>query len=181
MFKKILIALALILIVLAVIISRQPDEFSVTRTAIIDGDAAETFVQVNNLKNWDNWSPWAKLDPDAKSSFEGPEEGEGAKMSWDGNSDVGAGSMTITESRENELIKFRLDFVKPMEGTNISEFKLVPKDDKTEVTWSMSGKSNFISKAIGLVFDCEKMVGKNFEDGLKNLNGVVKANKQRVA
>ncbi len=179
MLKKILITLTIIIIALVVVISRQPDEFRVTRTATINGKAEDVFVQVNDLKKWDAWSPWAKLDPNAKNSFEGPEAGKKAKVSWVGNSDVGEGSMEITESRENEFIKFRLDFLKPFKATNTAEFKFKAKDEneKTEVTWTMYGKNNFIGKAMGLVFDCEKMVGAQFEQGLKSLDEIVQKEK----
>lgn len=83
--------------------------------------------------------------------------------------------MTITDSRPNELIRFRLDFLKPMKATNTVKFTFEPEGDQTVVTWSMFGQNNFMAKAIGLFMDCEKMVGDQFEQGLANMKSVVTA------
>ena len=77
--------------------------------------------------------------------------------------------MTIIESRPNELVQFRLDFKKPFAATNTAEFVLKPEESLTTVTWTMSGNNNFIGKAVGLIVDCDKMVGGYFEKGLENL------------
>jgi hypothetical protein len=134
------------------------------------------FPHVNDLSKWNAWSPWAKLDPNAKNSFEGPTSGNGAIMRWAGNNDVGEGSMTIVDSRPSELIKFRLDFLKPFAGTNMAEFSFKNEGNLTLVNWSMSGENNFITKAIGLVINCDKMVGEQFEKGLVSLKTIVETN-----
>jgi hypothetical protein len=154
---------------------RQPNEFCITRTAKFDAPAAAIFPHINTLSNWDAWSPWAKLDPNAKNAFEGPESGIGAKMSWAGNNKVGVGSMTIINSRPDEYIQFKLDFEKPFKANNLSEFTLKTEDDETIVTWSMSGKNNFMAKAMGLFMNCDQMVGGQFEEGLENLQSLVES------
>jgi hypothetical protein len=159
--------------VLCVVIATRPEDFKVARSATFNASPAAVFEQVNDLHKWDAWSPWAKMDPNAKSSFEGPDSGKDAKMSWDGNSDVGAGSMTIVESKPNEVVRIKLAFIRPFEGTSDVEMKVEPVGDQTKLTWSMAGKNNFMAKAIGLVMDCEKMCGDQFEQGLTNLKGVV--------
>jgi len=85
------------------------------RQITIAAPAAAIFPRVNDLRQWDDWSPWAKLDPNAKISFEGPLAGPGAMFHWSGNDKVGAGTMTITESKPNERIATRTDFMKPFE------------------------------------------------------------------
>lgn len=173
LLSKIIMGLAVIIVILIVVIAMQPDDFRVSRTMTIAAPAPAIFEQVNNLRKWNAWSPWAKLDPNAKNTFEGPEAGTGAAMSWAGNSDVGEGKMTITESRANELVHYKLEFIKPLEGTNDAEISLKPEGNQTSVTWSMYGKNNFIGKAIGLVMDCEKMVGDQFEQGLSSIKAMV--------
>lgn len=177
MLNIILFLIIIGIIVVFVLASRQPDDFRITRTGTIAAPAAAIFPHVNNLQNWDAWSPWAKLDPNAKNSFEGPAEGVGAKMSWAGNNKVGVGSMTITESRPNDFIQFRLEFLKPMQATNIAEFTFKPEGDQTTVTWSMTGTNNFMAKVMGLIMNCDKMVGGQFEKGLGDLKGVVEASR----
>lgn len=168
-----LLVCAVIVIVLAVIVATRPDEFRVTRSTTIAAPPEAVFEQVNNLHNWQMWSPWAKLDPTAQNAYDGPLDGAGAGFSWAGNSQVGEGHMTITESRPHELIRFQLDFVKPFKGTNTTEFTFKPEGNQTRITWTMSGKNSFMSKAIGLVMNCEKMVGGQFEQGFANLKAVV--------
>ncbi|MDX2027392.1 MAG: SRPBCC family protein [Alphaproteobacteria bacterium] len=165
-------ALIAVLAVLAFIIAMQTSEFQVTRTATIAAPPAKLFPLVNDLRKWESWSPWAKLDPNAKHSFEGPRAGKGAIMHWDGNMQVGKGSMTITESRPSSAIKFQLDFTKPLKGTSTAEFTFKPEGKNTAVTWSMQGKKDFLAKAISLISSCEKMVGGQFEKGLANLKAI---------
>ena len=80
--------------------------------------------------------------------------------------------MTITESRPNELVRIRLDMIKPVAASNLVEFSLTPVGEQTTVTWSMTGRNGFVSKAVGLVMDMDKMVGGQFEKGLAGLKSV---------
>lgn len=173
MIKKILIAAALLIIALVVFIATRPSDFRITRSATIPAPPDMVFPHVNDLHKWQEWSPWAKLDPAAKNTFEGPASGKGAAFAWAGNSEVGEGRMTITESRPNELVRFKLDFVKPMESTADTEFTFKPDGAGTNVTWTMTGTNNFVGRAMCLVMNMDKMVGGQFEQGFANLKAVV--------
>ena len=173
MLDIILILVAIAVIIFIIVAAMQPSDFRITRTGTITAPASSVFAQVNDLHKWDPWSPWAKLDPDAKNTFEGSASGVGAIMRWVGNNKVGQGSMTIMESRPDEFISFKLEFLKPFKATNTSEFSFTNENDQTTVTWSMYGKNNFMGKAIGLIMSCEKMVGGQFEKGLAALKSVV--------
>ena len=173
MLKKILITLAVLVIGFAGFVAMQPSEYRVTRSAVVFAPPPAVFAQVNDFHNWEAWSPWAKLDPAAKTSFEGPPAGEGAIFRWAGNHEVGEGSMTITDSRPSELIRIRLDFLKPLAGTSTTEFTFKPEGEQTVVTWSMAGRSGFISKAVCLFMDMDTMVGGMYEKGLAQMRSVV--------
>jgi hypothetical protein len=175
MFKKILIVIGVIIVVFVIIVALQPAEYRVARTATIAAPAEVVFGQVNELKKWDAWSPWVKIDPAMKQTYEGPASGKGAISRWVGNSQVGEGSMTITESRPNELIRFDLEFIKPMAGTSTSEFTFKPEGNQTSVSWSMSGRNNFIAKAMCLFMNMDKMVGGQFETGLAQMKSISEA------
>lgn len=175
MLKKIFIVIAVLVIAFVVVVLTRPDTFRVSRNIAIAAPAEAVFTQVNDFHKWEAWSPWAKMDPNATNSFEGPTEGVGSKFSWAGNDKVGVGSMTITESHPSDLLRLRLDFIKPFAGTSNTEFTFQPQDGKTLVTWTMSGKNNFIAKAFSMFMDCEKMVGPDFEKGLANMKAVVEA------
>jgi hypothetical protein len=175
MLIKILVVLVAVIGVFAAIVAMRPSDFHVERSAVVSAPAPVVFAQVNDLHNWDAWSPWAKLDPAAKQTFEGPRAGTGAAFSWVGNNQVGEGRMTITESRPYELVRFRLDFAKPFAGTNTAEFTFKPQGNQTAVTWSMSGRQNFITKAFCMFMSMDKMVGGQFEQGLAQMKSVAEA------
>jgi Polyketide cyclase / dehydrase and lipid transport len=173
MWLYILLGVVAVIAVLVAFIASRPSEFRTTRSAKMAAPPSEAFNQVNNLRNWDAWSPWAKLDPDCKNTFEGPSAGKGAKRHWAGNKQVGEGRMEIVESRPSELVRLRLDFLKPFKATNTAEFTFKPDGKHTNVSWSMFGRNNFMFKAMGLFMDCDKMVGGQFEQGLANMKDVV--------
>jgi hypothetical protein len=171
----ILLALVLIALLFIVVIAGQPDEFTLSRSAKISAPPEKVFPQVNDLHRWAAWSPWAKMDPNAKNSFSGPDAGVGSAMAWEGNCKVGTGRMTITDSQPASVIRFRLDFEKPMKTTNLAEFTFLPDGGGTVVTWTMSGRSNLGGKIFGLLMNCDQMVGCQFENGLASLKSVVEA------
>jgi hypothetical protein len=178
MFKKILITLLILILVFACVVALQPADFRISRSATISAQAETVFNQVNDFNHWNAWSPWAKLDPNAKNTFEGPSSGVGAGFSWAGNNKVGEGRMTITESRPYDLVRIKLDFIKPFEATNTTEFTFSSSGDQTLVTWTMFGKNNFISKAISLFINCDQILGPEFEKGLAQMKTVAEGIKK---
>ncbi len=172
MLKKILIGLAVVVVLFVIVVALQPSSFRVTRSATIAVPPDAVFPHVNELKKWAAWNPWEKLDPNMKLTYEGPESGVGASYSWIGNKDVGEGRMTITESKPNESVQFKLEFFKPMAGTSDAEFTFKPQGSQTEVTWSMNGRNNFIAKAFCLFMNMDKMIGGQFEKGLADLKAI---------
>jgi hypothetical protein len=175
MLFKILMGVAVVILALAAFVATRPEEFSVSRTASFAAPAPAVFAQVNELRKWHAWSPWAKKDPNAKETYDGPAAGAGAIMSWAGNNEVGEGRMTIVESRPAELVRFKLEFFKPFAATNSAEFAFREEGGRTAVTWTMRGHNNFIGKAMCLVFDMDKMVGGDFEKGLAGIRQIVEA------
>jgi uncharacterized protein YndB with AHSA1/START domain len=160
---------------LVIFVASRPAEFSIMRSGTFRAPVAAVFDRVNDLHQWQAWSPWARLDPAAENIFTGSLFGTGASMSWAGNKQVGAGRMTITETRPDSFIRLKLEFLKPFKAVNTAEFTFRPQDGQTVVTWAMSGTNHFLGKAIGLVMNCDKLVGGQFEQGLANLRVVVEA------
>jgi hypothetical protein len=181
MIKKILIGLAAVIVVFVVIVATRPAAFRVARSATLPASPAALFEHVNNHRKFTVWNPFMKLDPNVKNTYSGPDAGVGAVCSWDGNSDIGAGTCTIVESRPNELVRCRMDWKRPMEGVAMVDFTFKPAGDKTEVTWAMYGKNNFMGKLMSLFIDCDKMCGPQFEKGLADLGVVAAANPPAVS
>lgn len=169
MIINILILAAVLAAAFILFVASRPSDFCVSRTAIISAPPEALFAQVNNLQRWLEMSPYAKLDPTANYTYARPLEGEGATVAWDGNTKIGQGRMTIAESRANESVRFNLVFKKPFQATNSASFTFEPCREGTKVTWTMDGRSNFICKAVGLIVNCDKMIGDQFDEGLANM------------
>jgi hypothetical protein len=166
MLKKILIGLGALLALLLIAISLQPATFHVERSITIAAPAETVFAQVNDFHAWGAWSPWEKLDPGMKRTHEGAPAGVGAKYAWAGNKEVGEGRMTIEKSTPGSEVGIKLEFLKPFEATNTATFTFQKTPNGTKTTWAMDGKNNFVSKAMHLVMDMDKMIGPDFERGL---------------
>lgn len=173
MLRTVLIGLGILIVALVMMVVLQPSTFKISRSLMMSAPAAQIFPHVNDFYQWSEWSPWAKMDPDAKTIFEGPSSGVGSVFKWSGNDKVGVGQQTIVQSEPNTLIRIRLDFLKPFKATNTAEFTFEPSGSQTLVTWSMSGRNNIIGKAMSLVMNCDSMVGWQFEKGLQSLRDVV--------
>ena len=175
MLTKILIALAVIVVVFVVIVALQPKEYRVARSATISAPPAAVFAQVNDFHKWEAWNPWGKIDPVMKQAYAGAPAGVGAIYTWTGNTEVGEGRMTITESRPSDLIRINLEFFKPFAGNSTADFTFKPENNQTAVTWSMTGENNFMAKAIHLFMNMDKMIGGQFEKGLAEMKSIVEA------
>ena len=175
LFKKFLLTLAILAVVLAAVVAMQPSDFRVERSISISAPPSAAFELVNDFHHWEIWSPWLEADPQVKVTFEGPSSGEGAIYRWAGNSQVGEGSATIVESRPNERIEIKLEFLKPFANTSNSEFTFQPQDGQTKATWSMSGHNDFLAKAIHLVLNMDEMIGGQFAKGLAKMKSAAEA------
>ena len=173
MLHIILIAIAVVIVLLILIVATRPSQFRVSRSARMTAPPDRIFPQVNELHKWEAWNPWGKLDPNTKLVYAGPPAGVGASYTWAGNNQVGEGMSTIINSQPNERVLLRLDFAKPMKATNMAEFTFVPDGSQTVVTWSMTGKYNFVGKAFGLFVNCDTMIGGQFEKGLAAIKSLV--------
>jgi Polyketide cyclase / dehydrase and lipid transport len=173
MIRKILLGIGVVIAAILVIAAFQPSQFRVSRSAVLAGSPAAVFSQINDLHRWEAWSPWAKLDPAMKVTFDGPSAGVGAVQTWAGNSKAGEGRMTILESRPNEFVRMKLEFFKPFNSTCEVQYVLKPESGGTAVTWTMAGPNSYPAKIFCLFMNQDKMIGGDFERGLAQLNAVV--------
>lgn len=181
MFKKILLGLAVVLVALCGFIATRPSSFTIQRTATLKASPDVAFALVNDFHHWSEWSPWDKLDPNQKRTFEGSAAGSGAIYGWSGNDQVGEGRMTIEESKANELVRIKLEFLKPFQATNSTTFAFSPAAEGVSVTWKMEGQNGFMAKAMSLFMDMDKMIGKDFENGLANMGKAAEVETRKLA
>ena len=153
--------------------SRKPDSFRIERRAVFRAPLDRVFDQINDFNAWQNWSPWADKDPNAKATFGPVTAGKDAWFAWDGDKNVGKGRMTIIETERPRHVAFRLDFEAPFKATNRADFTLTPRDDGTEVVWAMTGPSPLMSKVMSLFVNIDRMVGGDFERGLERMRALV--------
>jgi uncharacterized protein YndB with AHSA1/START domain len=166
-----IIAVVVAISVVAVLVyaATKPDTFRVQRTTSIKAPPEEIFATLNDFQSWGAWSPYETKDPAMKRTYSGPPKGRGAVYEWEGDKNVGAGRMEITESSPPSKVALNLSMIKPFEANNVVEFRLEPQGDGTRVTWAMNGRTPYIAKIVHVFFDMDRMVGKDFETGLANL------------
>jgi len=165
------IVIAAIIAALLVYVSAKPDTFRIQRSAAIAAPPEKIFPHLNDLRAHLAWSPFEK-DPAVKRTMSPASAGKGAVYEWNGNREVGAGRIAITDSVPSSKVVLSLDMIKPFPANNTVEYTLEPKGNTTAVTWAMSGKQPFMFKLMSTFIDCEKMVGSQFELGLANLKAI---------
>lgn len=158
-----------IVVVVLILASRKPAVFQVVRTATIDAPPQHVFGYLNDFREWRKWSPWEGLDPDLQRTYSGADSGVGARYAWEGNKKVGAGSMEIVESTPPSKISLKLDFSRPFEAHNVTDFTFEPAGNGTKLTWDMHGPNQCMGRVMSVFMDMDAMVGKDFEKGLANL------------
>lgn len=175
MFKVIGIAVLVLIVGVLVFAATRPDSFRVQRTASIKAPPEKVFALINDLKGWNAWSPYEKKDPAMKRTLSGAPTGKGAIYEWSGNKDVGKGRMEITDAAPPSKVLIKLDFIEPFEAHNTAQFDLQARGDMTDVTWAIYGPSPFVTKLMGLFFNMDTMIGRDFETGLANLKAVAES------
>jgi len=175
MLKKIAIGFLVVVAGFVAFVASRPSHYHVERTLAIGAPASVVFDQVATMKTWRAWSPWDKIDPNVQMTYEGPERGVGASYSWKGNDEVGAGKMTTIESTEPSHLGFDLQFLAPFESSSKASFDFKPSGSTVDVTWSMDGESNFMSKLFGTFVSMDAMIGKDFDKGLAQLKTLAEA------
>jgi len=166
--KTVAIILVIAVTIVLVLAATKPNTFQVQRSASIQAPPEKVVGLIDDFHNWGSWSPWEKLDPAMKKTFNGPASGTGSVYAWEGNSKVGAGRMEILDVTATK-VTIKLDFIRPFEGHNVADFTLAPQNGVTLVTWAMHGPTPFVSKIIQVFVSMDTLIGGDFEKGLSNM------------
>jgi uncharacterized protein YndB with AHSA1/START domain len=172
-FFMLVVALVLGLAIASVLFLafRRPDTIRIVRSIEIAAPVEKVFGLIQDFRAFNTWNPWVKMDPEIQLTYRGPQAGAGAVSAWTSKK-VGEGSMEIVEVDPPKRVVIRLEFIKPFAATNRAGFDLTPTPSGTSVRWEMEGKALFIQRVMGVFFDVERMMGKNFEDGLADLKRI---------
>jgi hypothetical protein len=168
MLKIILIVIVVLIAGVLVYAATRPDTFRVQRAATLNAPPGKIAPLISDFHNWGAWSPWEKLDPAMQRTFSGAPAGKGAVYEWSGNGKAGAGRMEILDASPAR-VSIKLDFLKPFEAHNLTDFTLEPQAGGTRVNWDLHGPMPYLSKLMCVFVSMDKMVGKDFEQGLANL------------
>lgn len=167
---------ATILVIIIILAAIAPKTYQVSRSIVIDKPKEIVFPYVKMVKNQDHWSPWKRKDPDMKQTYTGTDGEVGFKASWKGNKDVGEGSQTITAVVENERIDNHLIFLKPWKSESDGYYTVEDAGaGQTKVVWGFKGQNKFPATIFMLFINMDKVVGKDFEEGLQNLKIILEA------
>jgi hypothetical protein len=169
-----LVIVGLIVLVLIVAVFVKKD-FAVEREIVINKPKTEVFDYIKYLKNQDNYSKWAQMDPAMKKEYKGTDATVGFVSAWDSDKDdVGKGEQEIKGITEGERVDYELRFIKPFEATNYAYMATESASDaQTKVKWGFNGKMNYPMNIMMLFMDMDAMLGKDLETGLNNLKGVM--------
>lgn len=177
MIKKILLGLAAVLVLFLGYANTRESKFRYERSGLINASAEKIFPYISQFKTCSLWSPYEKKDLNMKRKVIGTDGQIGSIMEFDGNSDVGAGSLEFLRVEPNQSVVLRLLMTKPMKADHMIEYRLTPEGNGTRFTWAMYGDGGYMGKVIGLLIDCEKMVAGDMEIGIQNLKALVESQK----
>lgn len=173
--KRVLLGLAILLLLISAVgLLFFPARIEVSRSVTIQATPEAVFDYANEIRNFNDWSPWYRMDTAAKYVFEGPDSGKGASMKWESDSaNVGKGSMVYTESIPYSVIKQDLNFMEG--GIAKSEYRFSLSDSGTVMTWSFAVEAgaNPLLRILGAFMD--GMIGRDFEQGLSRLKKTLEA------
>jgi len=166
--------LVVLVLTLVVLVYQQPKTFQVQRSATTTAASETIYTLMSDLHRYREWSPWEGKDPAQKTEIHGAAGEAGASYSWDGNNNVGAGTMTITEATPNQRIVLDLNFTRPFDANNQVVWQIEDSGNERRVVWTMHGTNDtFMQRAIMMFMNMDRMVGPDFEKGLANLKQVV--------
>lgn len=163
----ILIGIVVLVVILAMV---APKKYNVFRSIEVSRPKTEVFEYLKYLKKQQEWSPWEKKDPNMDHKFTGTDGEVGAISYWKGNKEVGEGEQEITKIIEGERVEGELRFFKPFKSTSDCYLQVEGVNGTTtKVIWGFSGRNKFPMSIMMLFMSMDKMVGKDFEEGLQYL------------
>jgi hypothetical protein len=168
------IALAALIAVVLVAGALKPPRFRVERSTLIAAAPQQIFPYLADFRKWRSWSPWEDVDSDLKRTYSGADSGRGAVYEWDGKK-AGAGRMEILDASPPRTMTIALDFTRPFEAHNTTEYTLEASDAGTRVVWAMHGPQPFMFRVISVFKSMDSMVGPDFEKGLARLKTAAEA------
>lgn len=179
---KVLLGLVAVLVLAYLALSIfGPKNYKVEREVIIEAPKATIFKHISDYNNWKIWSPWINKDTNAVYNYSEQQGDVGASQSWEGNENIGVGSMETSKIEGNSLLEYKLKFKEPWEMESYGGFKLEDVAEGTKVTWTDKGDIPFGQRAFMVFMNMDKMIGPDFESGLNKLKEVAENDKSSIS
>jgi len=173
-------ALYIVLVIVGIVLILAliaPKSYNVFRTIEISKSRMEVFEYLKYLKKQEEWSPWATKDPNMEREYSGTDGEVGVVYHWKGNKEVGEGEQEITNIVDGKRIDGELRFLKPWKSTSDCYLEVEDgAENTTKVVWGFKGKNKFPMSIMMLFMNMDKMVGKDFEEGLRSLKSKLESN-----
>lgn len=176
--KGLFLFIAGVVITLLVVAAFLPKTYKVEREIKVEQKVEHVFGFLKMLKNQDQFSAWAKMDPDMKKEFRGDDGTVGFVSSWTSDKkEVGRGEQEILKIEAGKRIDYELRFFEPFEAKDHAFITTEPAgENATTVIWGFDGKMKYPMNIMLLVMDMEKMLGDQLTEGLDNLKNVLESN-----
>ena len=168
------LAVVLAVAVVLIVAATRPDRFRTSRSTRVAAPPERLYPLISSLRQMNTWNPYALRETSGTAAYFGPESGKGARFAFAGPKS-GTGTIEVVDKSAPSKVVMRLLMTKPFKADNTVEFTLQPVGTATDVTWAMSGRQPLLAKAMTLFIDCDKMVGRDFEDGLAHLKAIAEA------
>jgi hypothetical protein len=173
--KAILFSILGIIALALIVAFFMPKEYAVEREVIINQPKDSVFNYIKYLKNQDNFSVWAKTDPNMKKTFSGVDGTVGAISAWESSDEnIGVGEQEIKKITEGKLIDFELRFKSPFEATEDAYMTTEAiSSTETKVKWGFNGGIDYPTNLMLPFLQMDKVIGKDLQTGLDNLKMIL--------
>ncbi len=167
-FKRLLVAILVLVVLFLVVALFVPKDYTVVRSVEVKSSKQTVYNYMGDLESFNQWSPWAEMDPDMKIEMSGTSGEVGSLYKWEGNDDVGKGSMEIIRMTSDSIV-IKLLFIEPFESESITYYAFEDLGETTKVTWGMSGSNAYPWNLLTYLMGMKKMIGDDFDKGLTKL------------
>ncbi len=175
LIKRIFLVIVVFIVLVMFVALFLDKDYAVVREISINKPKQEVFDYLKYLKNQNNYSKWANMDPNMVKTYSGTDGTVGFISAWKSDiEDVGAGEQEIKKITEGERIDYELRFIEPFESTEVVYMSTEAiSDSQTKVTWGFNGRMDYPTNLFGAIMNFEEMIGDDLQTGLNNLKGIL--------
>lgn len=163
----ILFTIVAIIAALSLMTLLLPRKVVVTRQANVDMAPAEVIARAASTEGFQTFNPYCTTDPDLKITPFGPASGVESGFRFEGKEGKGTQTVTsVTDTRVTHLIDLGAM------GKPVQTIDATATATGTRVTWTVKSDMGFnpVFRIFGLFMD--RMLGKTYEGGLKNITAL---------